>query len=226
MKECSKAAIRRAGDPVFVTQYFVGNGLDIGGAPDPLSFYRLYFPRMGDVRIWDMPQGDAQFLKGIESESLDFVHSSHCLEHLVDPFEGLNTWFRAIKPGGYLIVTVPDEDLYEQGLFPSTFNADHKWTFTIGKRKSWSPKSINVTTLLDTLGEAADIRRLTVLESGYRFDLPRIDQTMITGTECAIEFVVRKRTQDEVKAGGPPVRTGSMRQEEFEYITGIDLDAK
>jgi len=39
---------------------------------------------------------------------------------------------------------VPDEDLYEQGVFPSTF----KWTFTIGKAQSWCPKSINLIELL------------------------------------------------------------------------------
>ena len=39
---------------------------------------------------------------------------------------------------------VPDEDLYEQGVFPSRFNPDHKATFTVAKRRSWSPVSINV----------------------------------------------------------------------------------
>ena len=39
---------------------------------------------------------------------------------------------------------VPDEDLYEQGQFPSTYNVDHKWTFTILKTTSWSPCSLNL----------------------------------------------------------------------------------
>ena len=46
-----------------------------------------------------------------------------------------------LEPGGHLIVTVPDEDLYEQGHFPSDYNRDHKWTFTIHKPKSWSERS-------------------------------------------------------------------------------------
>src|SRR3546814_12230808 len=70
--------------------------------------------------------------------------------------EGLRNWFRILKPGGHLIVTVPDEDLYEQGIFPSAYNPDHKWTFTIWKAASWSPKSRNLIDLVRSLGEAAE----------------------------------------------------------------------
>ena len=90
---------------------------------------------------WDLGDGDATFMESVKDETYDFVHSSHCLEHLLDPEKGLRNWFRILKPGGYLVVIVPDEDLYEQGVFPSTFNADHKWTFTISKSGSWSDKS-------------------------------------------------------------------------------------
>ena len=51
-------------------------------------------------------------------------------------------------PGGHLLCIAPDEDLYEQGVFPSTFNWDHKHTFTIYKKSSFTPKSINVTEML------------------------------------------------------------------------------
>src|SRR5262249_19674846 len=133
MKECSKSIQRRLADPNFAARYFVGDGLDVGGKPDPLNIYRELFVRMGTVRTWDLEDGDAQLLTGVEDDSVDFVHSSHCLEHLRDPREGLANWLRVVRPGGHLIVTVPDEDLYEQGVFPSTFNRDHKWTFTVLK---------------------------------------------------------------------------------------------
>ncbi|MBV5346213.1 MAG: methyltransferase domain-containing protein, partial [Rhodoferax sp.] len=74
----------------------------------------------------------------------DFVHSSHCLEHMRDVREALKNWIRIVKPGGFLILTVPDEDLYEQGQWPSRFNTDHKWSFTIHKERSTMPSSINV----------------------------------------------------------------------------------
>ena len=96
MKELSKSIPRRQRNPNFITKYFVGNGIDIGGFPDPLSLYREFFPLIDDIKIWDKQDGDAQLLNGLEDESLNFVHSSHCLEHLVDPFEGIANWFRVL----------------------------------------------------------------------------------------------------------------------------------
>ena len=67
--------------------------------------------------------GDAQNLKGIDDESLDFVYSSHCLEHMVDVRIALLNWFRVVRKGGYLILYIPHRDLYEkQDKLPSRFN--------------------------------------------------------------------------------------------------------
>lgn len=202
MKELSKSIVRRMADPNFARRWFVGEGLDIGGKPDPLSLYVDFFPLLRSVRVWDWEDGDAQDLAGVAPDSLDLVHSSHCLEHLRDPAAGLAAWFRAVKPGGFLVVTVPDEDLYEQGVFPSTFNRDHKWTFTIRKARSWSERSINLLDLAAGLGEAADIEKIALLNAGFRYDLPRFDQTLTPLAECGIELVVRKRTAAELAAGG------------------------
>jgi SAM-dependent methyltransferase len=202
MKECSKSIPRRLAHPNFVNRFFVGDGLDIGGKPDPLILYVELFGRMRSVRTWDWEDGDAQFLQSIADETFDFVHSSHCLEHLRDPREGLRHWFRVLKPGGHLIVTVPDEDLYEQGQFPSTFNLDHKWTFTIHKPSSWSDRSVNVLTLVEMLGLEADVQRIELLNSTYRYSLPRYDQTKTPLGESGIEFVVRKRLPEELSRKG------------------------
>lgn len=202
MKELSKSIVRRMADANFGRRWFVGAGIDIGGKPDPLSLYGPFFPLMGSVRTWDWEDGDAQILDGVAPESQDFIHSSHCLEHLVDPVAGLKAWFAAIRPGGFLIITVPDEDLYEQGVFPSTHNRDHKWTFSILKGRSWSDRSINVVELLTGLGAAADIEKLALLNASFRYDLPRFDQTLTPIGECGIEFVVRKRTARELTYGG------------------------
>jgi SAM-dependent methyltransferase len=212
MMECSKAVMRRLHDPAFARFYFVGNGIDIGGAPDPLSLYVELFPLMRSVRIWDMADGDAQFMAGVPDESLDFVHSSHCLEHVHDPHETLRNWMRILKPGGHLIVMIPDEDLYEQGTFPSTFNADHKCTLTILKSRSWSQRSVNVLDLLREVGPDADIQYLKLLNASYRYGLPRVDQTMTPIGESAIEFVIRKRTAVEVAVGGRLPRPAPQSQ--------------
>jgi SAM-dependent methyltransferase len=215
MKECSKSIARRLADVNFTSRYFVGHGLDLGGKPDPLGLYQELFSRMESVRTWDWEDGDAQFLESVDDESVDFVHSSHCLEHLVDPFQGLKNWLRVLRPGGHLIVTIPDEDMYEQGAFPSTFNRDHKWTFTVFKDESWSGKSINVLELLRSLGPAADIIKVEQLISTYRFNLPRYDQTLSPVGECGIEFVVRKRPAAEVKAGGRWERSSEQPSREL-----------
>jgi SAM-dependent methyltransferase len=201
MKECSKSISRRLSDPNFSNRFFVGHGLDLGGKPDPLGLYVELFGRMSSVRTWDWEDGDAQFLAGVDDGSMDFVHSSHCLEHLQDPTEGLKNWLRVVRPGGHLIVTVPDEDLYEQGAFPSTFNRDHKWTFSVYKTHSWSARSLNVLDLVRALGGEADLVKLELLTSTYRFALPRYDQSQTPVGECGIEFVVRKRLAEEVASG-------------------------
>src|SRR6185503_6093767 len=112
-----------------------GNGIDIGCGIDPIT---------PDAQRFDQEHGDANRISQYVTNQFDFVFSSHCLEHMHDPSPTLQDWFKLVKPGGHLIVLVPDEDLYEQGCFPSLFNSDHKNTFTLSKNKSWSSKSHNV----------------------------------------------------------------------------------
>jgi SAM-dependent methyltransferase len=201
MKECSKSIGRRLADPNFARRYFVGHGLDIGGRPDPLVLYGELFPLLKSVWTWDWEDGDAQYMAGVSDSSFDFVFASHCLEHLRDPVEGLANWFRILKPGGHLVVCVPDEDLYEQGRFPSTFNRDHKTTWTIFKQRSWSSFSRNLLDVAQGLGAAAEIRKIELIDSLYRYSLPRYDQSLTPVAECAIELIVRKRTDSEVASG-------------------------
>jgi SAM-dependent methyltransferase len=202
LKECSKSIARRLADSRFARRYFRGQGVDIGGAPDPLALYRELFPLIEGVKTWDLEDGDAQFMAAVADDTYDFVFSSHCLEHLVDPLEGLKNWLRVVRPGGYVIFAIPEEDLYEQGVFPSTFNRDHKNTFTIGKARSWSPHSINVLELLGGLGPGAAVEKVELLDSTYRYELPRFDQTLTPVGESGIEVVIRKRSADEVAACG------------------------
>lgn len=202
MKECSKSIPRRLHDVRFATRYLVGDGVDIGGRPDPLALYREFFPAITSLRTWDIEDGDAELMEGVADGEFDFVFSSHCLEHLRDPRKGLANWLRVLKPGGHIVITIPDEDMYEQGVWPSTHNRDHKHTFTVSKPKSWSPASINVFELLSALGPAADVRKVEAIDETYRFDLPRFDQTLTPISEAAIELIVRKRFPREIEAGG------------------------
>ena len=195
MNELSKSIVRRLSNPNFSTKYFIGDGIDVGGGDDSLAQYSYLFPRVNSIINYDRPEGDAQTLTEIEDNRFDFVHSSHCLEHLVDPLLGILNWLRILKVGGYLIVTVPDEDLYEQGAFPSTFSDEHKWTFTIYKKKSWSTKSYNVIDILTDpeLLIGISIEKIELLDATFDYSKPRQDQTLTSMiTESCIEFIVQK----------------------------------
>jgi len=194
--EQSKAAKRRYNSGAFHARYFVGVGMDIGGKPDPLSQYAHIFARLRRADVWDIEDGDAQFMAGVRDAKYDFVHSSHCLEHMEDVEEALRNWLRIVKPGGHVIVTVPDEDMYERGVWPSTSNPDHKWTFTMQKTESWSPRSVNVMELLVGLADIAEVEKVEVQRDFFHpeivphFDL---DQSLTLVTEFSIEFIFCKR---------------------------------
>jgi SAM-dependent methyltransferase len=202
MYEGSKALLRRLHDNRFASRYFVGNGIDIGAGSDALGQYGELFPLMHSCRAWDIDDGDAQYLDALSDNSLDFAHSSHCLEHMRDPREAVHHWLRVLKPGGHLVVTVPDEDMYEQGIFPSTFNSDHKWTFTMQKERSWSARSVSLLSFLTEFVDRAQIVKVEQLDATFRFQLPRMDQTLTPVGECAIEFVLRKWLPEELVRGG------------------------
>jgi SAM-dependent methyltransferase len=134
-----------------------GRVLDIGAGADPV---------MPDAVIFDLAQGDANHITAFEAGTFDCVYSSHCLEHMFEPAATLSNWWSLVKPGGALFVIVPDEDLYEQGVFPSRFNHDHKSTFSIGKKRSWSPRSFNVFDLCNAL-PGARIESIGLNDIGY-----------------------------------------------------------
>jgi SAM-dependent methyltransferase len=225
MKEASKAMARRLHLTDFATRYFVGQGLDIGGGGDPIGQYVELFPAIKAMRLWDITDGDAQYLTGLADNSFDFVHASYALQRMTDPREALRHWFRVLRPGGHLIVLIPDEDMYEQGFWPSRYNHDHRWTFTLFKTKSWSPVSVNVLEMLQVLGAQADIRRLDVVGSGYRHGLPRFDQTLSPIAETAIEVVIRKRPQAEAVAGGRINPDGALTPTDVFILTGLRVEA-
>ena len=198
MHETSKSIYNKLKDSRYTTRYLKGNGIDIGAGADGLDQFYEFFPLMKTCKKWDKKNGDAQFMESVKDDFYDFVHSAHCLEHMRDPIEALNNWIRILKPESYLICIIPDEDLYEQGVFPSTWNSDHKFTFTILKKKSWSDKSISVIEMLSNTKQRIEIKKIELLDMTYRFELSkilkkdRLDQTGTLLGESGIEFVIKK----------------------------------
>jgi len=197
MNETSKSIFSKIKDARYSTRYLVGHGVDIGAGNDGLHNFAELFPLMKSCRPWDLEDGDAQYMQSVSDNSYDFVHSSHCLEHMNNPVVALNNWLRILKVGGHLICTIPDEDLYEQGYFPSRYNADHKFTFTIYKKRSWSFRSINIFELLAGSDFDLKIIKVELLDATYRYSmrgdsLPPPDQSASAIGECAIEIVLQK----------------------------------
>lgn len=66
-----------------------------------------------------------------EDNSLDYVYSSHVLEHQGNPMSYIHEWFRPVKLGGILYLVVPHKFLYERKLMPpSRWNGQHRVFFT------------------------------------------------------------------------------------------------
>ncbi len=98
-----------------------GLGVDIGSQGDPVVpwawnidlslseflYYNSNNPPRGPIQIPchadAIPIGDA---------SLDFVYSSHLLEDFADWNPILKEWVRLLKPGGKLIILIPERELW------------------------------------------------------------------------------------------------------------------
>lgn len=199
--ETTKASLRRNKINLFTHKVFKGRGIDIGCGNDILK-KEHGFPLIESVEPFDLSNGDAQYInRYVAREAYDFVHSSQCLEHMVDPNIAIQNWFDILKPNGYMVITVPDEDLYEQGVFPSVWSTDHKWTFSIWKNDSWSANHINVVDIIQKLGKNADIIKLELVDTNYNYNLinltPKVDQTFNDkNVEAFIEIVIRKRNKN------------------------------
>lgn len=198
----SISMLRRAHDARFATRYFRGDGIDVGGGLDSLTLCQEFFPLIRRLFVYDVEQGDAQALSNVAEGTFDFLYSSHCLEHLRDPLEALGNWIRVVKPGGHLVIAVPDEDLYEQGSWPSAFNPDHKLTFTLGKPCSWSPVSVDVLRLVQSVVDRAAPLSIGLMDHCYRYAIQGrgFDQTRTPMAEAAIEIVLRKRAAPQAAA--------------------------
>ncbi len=175
----------------FFQKYLVGRVIDIGCGPDPIT---------PDAEPFDLAHGDAQFVADLRPNAVyDAVCSSHCLEHMRDVPQALIQWWRLVKPGGYLILVVPDENLYEQGTWPSLFNLDHKATFRIGGASSWSPVSYDICQLVAGL-PGAEILQCELQDQGYDYAKRRVR----IGSMGRISFTFRRRTISGLRRFGSP----------------------
>ena len=110
-----------------IVPYTRGKGLDIG-----CGQYKAYphfigvdnGKQYGGRNVTDI-SGDGTDLSLFADDSLDFVFSSHFLEHVEDYITTLWEWWRVIKPGGHLVLYLPHKDLYPN-IGEKGANPDHK----------------------------------------------------------------------------------------------------
>jgi len=100
-----------------VVQFCKGNGVDLGSSGDPVvpwaiqvdlpsDEYARYNVTRAEAAIhW---RGSAEALP-FKDQALDFIHSAHLIEDFVNWWPLLVEWNRVLKPGGHLIVSVPDK---------------------------------------------------------------------------------------------------------------------
>jgi SAM-dependent methyltransferase len=181
MGETSKMFDRRMKEGWFL-RHAQNLGIDIGCGKEPVT---------DEVERWDLILGnsDATYMEGIPDGIFNYVHSSHCLEHLADPVTAMRNWWRILRCGGELIIVVPHRDLYEKkNLLPSLFNPDHKHFFL-----PWNHDPPHTLGLLQTVQEALGqnifLQELRVLDYGYK---PGDSLLSHPQGEYSIEIILKK----------------------------------
>jgi ADP-heptose:LPS heptosyltransferase/predicted SAM-dependent methyltransferase len=112
-----------------IVPYTRGRGLDLG-----CGQWKLYshFIGVDSGKQWGRQVTDVTAecdkLDMFASQSMDFVFSSHLLEHIDDYRAALKEWWRVIKPGGHLVLYLPDKKLYPM-VGADGANPDHKHDF-------------------------------------------------------------------------------------------------
>lgn len=76
-----------------------GEGVDVGAGAWPLPG-AIPIDVSSEYSAMALPEGP-----------FDFVFSSHCLEHLIDPIAALKHWRDRLKPGGVLFLYLPHPDM-------------------------------------------------------------------------------------------------------------------
>jgi len=119
-----------------------GRGLDIGAGAFKAFPHFISVDNMHHAQEFgwnykpDIVIEDACKLDAFASQSMDFVFSSHTLEHIQDAEKALREWWRVLKPGGYLVLYLPDDSLYPK-CGTEGANPDHKHDLNRDKVIEW-----------------------------------------------------------------------------------------
>lgn len=121
-----------------IVRWTRGRGLDIGAGLYRTFNHFITVDNNIDAQLFGHPMprpdlfvNDAGSLDMLGDACMDFVFSSHMLEH-VEPkrlVQVLTEWLRVLKWDGYLVLYLPDADEYPK-VGEKGANPDHKWNVT------------------------------------------------------------------------------------------------
>ena len=102
-----------------VVPYTRGRGLDLGAGqektfPHFISVDNNHHQKFGYVIKPDVLVKTCEDLSVFADASMDFIFSSHLLEHIEDHAGALKEWWRLVRPGGHMVLYLPHRDLYPQ----------------------------------------------------------------------------------------------------------------
>lgn len=92
-------------------------GIDFGGYQGPIGGY---------TKVIDIACNNS--LDDLEDNSIDYIFTCHCLEHIKDVKPIVATMFKKIKNGGKLIVLVPS---FTKEVWRAYYAPDHEITFKL-----------------------------------------------------------------------------------------------
>jgi len=168
-------------------RWFQGEGVDIGAGNDKVPLLNF----IG----FDVKDGDANMFSAyFPAGHFDVIHSSQCVEHMLDPAAAIRDWLKALKSGGVMITTVPCWELYEGMVWPSRSNPDHKSTWSLWQKGSPAPHHCKLPEWLDQFG--CDVKLCRLVDTNYDYSVgTKRDQTWKPEdeVECWIEFVMIKK---------------------------------
>ena len=102
-------------------EYCTGRGIDVGAGKNPLP---------GAIPVDQGADANAYDLSRWPDGSMDYVFSSHCLEHLDRWQEALVEWLRVVRSGGVLFLYLPHEKMTMWLPGSPWVGQDHRWVPT------------------------------------------------------------------------------------------------
>jgi len=102
----------------FAKEHCRGKGLDIGSSKWPLE---------GSIAVENDKELNAFKLDLFENNSLDYIFSSHCLEHIENWQDALSLWIKKIKEGGIIFLYLPHQSMGLWSPGGPWVEDEHKW---------------------------------------------------------------------------------------------------